>query len=95
MEAEEAEYGGLALNAEQENREAEEEGVKESENFVYFNPDRLVEHRHYDIGIELQFTCSVPRVEITSFMLPDEEYLRLLSRLNLRQRNHIIHLFTG
>ena len=82
MEAEEAEYNGLARNAEQENREAEEEGVKESENFVYFNPDRVVEHRHYDIGIELQSTCSVPRVETTSFMLPDEEYLRLLRSLN-------------
>ena len=94
MEAEEAEYDGLAPNAEQENREAEEEGVKESENFVYFNPDRVVEHRHYDIGIELQSTCSVPRVEATSFMLPDEEYLRLLRSLNIRQReffNHIIH----
>ena len=94
MEAEEAEYDGLAPNAEQESREAEEEGVKESENFVYFNPDRVVEHRHYDIGIELQSTCSVPRVETTSFMLPDEEYLSLLRSLNLRQReffNHIIH----
>ena len=94
MEAEEAEYDELAPNAEQENREAEEEGVKESENFVYFNPDRVVEHRHYDIGIEMQSTCSVPRVETTSFMLPDEEYLRLLRSLNLRQReffNLIIH----
>ena len=93
MEAEEAEYDGLAPNSEQENREAEEEGVKESENFVYFNPDRVVEHRHYDIGIELQSTCSVPRIETTSFMLPDEEYLSLLRSLNLRQReffNHII-----
>ena len=74
--------------------EAEEEGIKESENFVYFNPDRVVEHRHYDIGIEMQSACSVPRVETTSFMLPDEEYLRLLRSLNLRQReffNHIIH----
>ena len=56
MEAEEAEYDELAPNAEQENREAEEEGVKESENFVYFSQDRVVEHRHYDIGIELQST---------------------------------------
>ena len=36
MEAEEAEYDGLVPNAEQENRETAEEGVKESENFVYF-----------------------------------------------------------
>ena len=94
MEAEEAEYDGLAPNAEQANREAEEEGVKESETFVYFNRDRVVEHRHYDTGIELQSTCSVPRVETTGIMLPDEDYLSLLGSLNLRQReffNHIIH----
>ena len=78
MEAEKADYDGLTPNAEQENREAEEEGVRESENFVYFNPDRMVEHRHYAIGIELQSTCSVPGVKTTSFMLLDEEYLRLL-----------------
>ena len=44
--------------------------------------------------MELQSTCSVPRVDTTSFMLPDEEYLRLLRSLNLRKReffNHIIH----
>ena len=76
MEAEEAEYDGLAPNAEQKNREVAEEGVKESENFVYFNPDRVVEHRHYDIGIELHSTCSVPRVETTGIMLPDKEYLK-------------------
>ena len=54
----------------------------------------MVEHRHYDIGIEMQSTCSVPRVETTGIMLPDEEYLSLLKSLNLRQReffNHIIH----
>ena len=78
----------------QENREAEEEGVKEAENFVYFNPSRVVKQRHYDIGTELQSTCSVPPVETTCIMLPDEEYLTLLRSLNLRQReffSHIVH----
>ena len=60
MEDEQRQYDQTAPNAEQENREAEEEGSKESEQFVYFNPNRVVEHRHYDIGIELQSTCSVP-----------------------------------
>ena len=94
MEDEQREYDQTAPNAEQENREAEEEGSKESEQFVYFNPSRVVEHRHYDIGIELQSTCSVPPVETTGIMLPDEEYLTLLRSLNLRQReffNHIVH----
>ena len=38
MEAEQREYDQTAPNTEQENREAEEEGSKESEQFVYFNP---------------------------------------------------------
>ena len=94
MEDEQREYDQTAPNAEQENREAEEEGSKESEQFVYFNPSRVVEHRHYDIGIELQSTCSVPPVETSDIMLPDDEYLTLLRSLNLRQReffNHIVH----
>ena len=94
MEDEQREYDQTAPNAEQENRDAEEEGSKESEQFVYFNPSRVVEHRHYDIGIELQSTCSVPPVETTGILLPDDEYLTLLRSLNLRQReffNHIVH----
>ena len=94
IEEEENAYDQIAPNAEQENREAEEEGANESETFVYFNPDRVVEHRQYDIGIELQSTCSVPPVETTGIMLPEEEYLTLLRSLNLRQReffNHVVH----
>ena len=94
MEDEQRGYDQTAPNAEQENREAEEEGSKESEQFVYFNPSKVVEHRHYDIGIELQSTCSVPPVETTVILLPDDEYLTLLRSLNLRQReffNHIVH----
>ena len=78
MEDEKNAYDQIVPNTEQENREAEEEGVKEAENFVYFNPNREVEQRHNDIGIELQSTCSVPPVETTGIMLPDEEYLILL-----------------
>ena len=94
MEDEENAYDQIAPNTEQENREAEEEGVKEAEKFVYFNPNRVVEQRHYVIGIELQSTCSVPPVETTGIMLPDEEYLTLLRNLNSRQReffNHVVH----
>ena len=86
MENEENAYDQIAPNTEQENGEAEEEGATEAENFVYFNPNRVVEQRHYDVGIELQSSCSVPPVETTGIMLPDEEYLTLLRNLNLRQR---------
>ena len=94
MENEERDYDQIAPNAEQENRETEEEGSAESEKFVCFNPSRVVEQRHYDIGIELQSTCSMPPVETSGILLPDDEYLQLLRSLNLRQReffNHIVH----
>ena len=94
MENEERNYDQIAPNAEQENRETEEEGPAESDKFVCFNPSRVVEQRHYDIGIELQSTCSVPPVETSSILLPEGEYLQLLRSLNLRQReffNHIVH----
>ena len=38
-EAEENSFDEIAPNTEQENREAEEEGDTEAENFVYFNPN--------------------------------------------------------
>ena len=94
MEDEDKAYDRIAPNAEQENREEEDEGIIEANRFVYLNPNRVVEHRHYDIGIELQSSCSVPQVETTGIMLPDKEYLTLLRNLNLRQReffNHVVH----
>ena len=92
IQDEENAFDQIAPNTVQENREAGEGGLKEAENFVYFNPSRVVEQRHYDIGIELQSTCSVPPVEITAIMLPDEEYLTLLRSLNLRQRDFFNHI---
>ena len=94
MAEEDDAYDEIAPNAEHENREAEEEGEREAKNFVYFNPDRVVEHRQYDIGIEIQSVCSVPAVEINGAMLPDEQYLNLVRSLNLRQReffNHVLY----
>ena len=94
IQNEENAFDQIAPNTEQENREAEAEGVKEAENFIYLNQSRVVEQRHYDIGIELQFICSVPPVETTGIMLPDEEYLTLPRSLNLGRReffNHIVH----
>ena len=94
MAEEDDAYDEIAPNAEHENREAEEEGEREAKNFVYFNPDRVVEHRQYDIGIEIQSACSVPAVEINGAMLPEEQYLNLVRSLNLRQReffNHVLY----
>ena len=74
MAEEDDAYDEIAPNTEHENREAEEEGDREAENFLYFNPDRVIEHRQYDIGLEIQSACSVPAIEINGAMLPDEQY---------------------
>ena len=93
IDVEDNTHNQIAPNTEQENRESEEDGIKEAEISVYFNPNREVEQRHYDIGIELWYTCSVPPVE-TGIMIQDDEYLTLLRNLNLRQREffrHVVH----
>ena len=64
-------------NGRAKNWEAEAEGTGESEKFVCFNPSRVVKHRHYDIGTELQSTCSEPPVETSSILLQEDEYLQL------------------
>ena len=94
MAEEDDAYDEIAPNTEHENREAEEEGETEAENFVYFNPDRVVEHRQYDIGLEIQSACSVPARKINWAMLPDEQYLNLLRSLNLRHREFFNHVFS-
>ena len=53
-EAEYDAYGEIALNTQQAEKDAEDEGEADAAEFVYFNPDRIVEHRQYGIGIELQ-----------------------------------------
>ena len=68
-------------------RKRQKKKVEEKPRNLYiFNPDRVVEHRRYDIGIEIQSACSVPSVEINGVMLLDEQYLHLPRSLNLRQR---------
>ncbi|MCU7800825.1 MAG: AAA family ATPase [gamma proteobacterium symbiont of Lucinoma myriamae] len=87
-------FDEIAPNAEQEQREAEQEGVTEAERFVYFNPERTVEHREYDIGIELGNACSIPCLDTSGVKLSDERYLEMIQSLNIRQReffNHVVH----
>ena len=57
--------------------------MKGSRNFVYFNPNTcsILEHQHYNIGIDMQSTCSMPSVGTMGIMLPQKEYL--LESLNV------------
>ena len=68
-EAEYAAYDEIAPSTQQEERDAEDEGEVDAAEFVYFNPDRIVEHRQYDIGIEFQSILSVPCIVMLSYQL--------------------------
>jgi hypothetical protein len=92
----EAEYDAfdeIAPSTQQiEGDDAEEEPV-ESEQFIYFNPDRI-EHREYDIGTEIGCYVATPQIDVNENILSDIEYRKLLQCLNSKQKqfyNHVIH----
>ena len=50
-------YNEITPRAQQTEADPAEEEYVGSESFIYLNPDRVTEHKHYNIGIELD--CSV------------------------------------
>ncbi|XP_062567926.1 uncharacterized protein LOC134230168 [Saccostrea cucullata] len=86
-------YDELAPNAQQTEGEDENEGSRESENFVPFNPERPVEQRQYDLGSDIGIPSTRQITEDSSVRLSDSEYLKLLRSLNVKQReffNHVV-----
>ena len=93
-EADHEAYDELAPATQQEEADTAEEAPVESESFVYFNPDRAVEHRQYDIGIEIGCSVSAPRIDTNEKLLKEDDYRELLRSLNTKQRqfyNHVVH----
>ena len=87
-------HNDTAPGTEQIEAETEAEGSAEAERFVYFNPDRAIEQREYDIGIELGNCSSMASVDVNENMLPDNTYRELLRCLNKKQHNffdHVVH----
>ncbi len=87
-------FDELAPNTQQAELDAEQEGETESESFVYFNPERPIEHRQYDIGIDIGASSSVPSTDSNTVLLSEENYFQLLRSLNMKQReffNHVLH----
>ena len=87
-------YDQIAPGTQQQESETAQEEPTVSEEFVFFNPDKVGGPKEYDIGIELGTGCSAPSIEPTENILPNEDYLQLLRSLNMKQRqfyNHVIH----
>ncbi|KAK3097672.1 hypothetical protein FSP39_011969 [Pinctada imbricata] len=94
QEAEEefAQHDEIAPNAQQTNADDEAEGQQEASDFVMFNPDRPLEHRRYDIGADIGASTSVPNIECHSDRVSDDEYLKLVRSLNIKQREFFTHV---
>ncbi|MCG7875518.1 MAG: AAA family ATPase [Candidatus Thiodiazotropha endolucinida] len=75
-----------------EGDDAETEPIQ-SEEFIYFNPDKI-EHRDYDIGTEIGCYVSSPQIDVNENILSDIDYRKLLQCLNSKQKQfyyHVIH----
>ncbi|KAH3789530.1 hypothetical protein DPMN_167827 [Dreissena polymorpha] len=64
-------FDEIAPGNEQEEAETAEEEIIESEEFIYFNPDRVTEHREYDIGNEIGCTVSTSQIVTNENILAD------------------------
>lgn len=85
-------YDELAPGAQQTDADDEYEGTVDSETFVHFNPERPIEQREYDIGSDVGIPSTRQLNEQSSVRLPDDEYLKLVASLNLKQREFFNHV---
>ncbi|XP_061173328.1 uncharacterized protein LOC133182501 [Saccostrea echinata] len=85
-------YDELAPGAQQTEAEDEYEGNVDSEKFVHFNPERPIEQREYDIRNDVGIPSTRQLSEQSSVRLPDDEYLKLVASLNLKQREFFNHV---
>lgn len=93
-ESETACYDELAPGTEQAENEASEEGVVDAEKYIHFNPQRPTEHRHYDIGRELDMSTASSDLITHAKRIGDNDYFQLLRCLNLKQREFFQHVLT-
>lgn len=85
-------FDELAPGAQQTDADDEYEGTVDSETFVHFNPERPIEQREYDIGSDVGIPSTRQLNEQSSVRLPDDEYLKLVASLNLKQREFFNHV---
>ena len=75
-----------------------QEKPAQSTRYAFYSPEKR-DHTYYDLGADIGLTPHIANddIEMVQNRLPETEYLKLLSRLNQKQRQiftHIIHSFT-
>ncbi|XP_062577686.1 uncharacterized protein LOC134239531 [Saccostrea cucullata] len=86
-------FDRVAPSAEQTEQEDFDEGSRESEAFVYFDPKRPENHQNYDIGIDLGLPSSSTNDDQTlQYKMTNEMYFQLVSKLNKKQMEFFTHV---
>lgn len=78
-------FDTIASSAQPTEAETAEDEAIESIALFHFNPDRITEHREYDIGNEIGCFVSGAQVHTNENILSDVQYRKLLSSLNSKQ----------
>ncbi|XP_061173536.1 uncharacterized protein LOC133182702 [Saccostrea echinata] len=86
-------FDRVAPSTEQTEEEDLDEGSRESEAFVYFDPKRPLNHQTYDIGMDLGLPCSSNNDDqIHQYKMTNEQYFQLVSKLNKKQMEFFTHV---
>jgi len=87
-------FDNIAPSTQHNEAEDCDENSRESQQFIYFKPGS-VEHKDYDIGIDLGTSQSIPNVESSSSLMLNTEYLKLVRSLILSKGNFSIMFSIG
>lgn len=85
-------FDNLAPGTEQINQDDVEAGNKDSECFIYFNPDRPETQRQSDIAQDLGLSVTSVDISTRKKTLPDLKYRELIKSLNVKQREFFTHV---
>jgi hypothetical protein len=87
-------FSEVAPVAEQIENEDEESGSVQSEQYVFFNPDRPQQHRVYDLSLDIGLapTTENEEIELIAHRIPDNDYSELVRSLNREQYEFFCHV---
>ncbi|XP_033725275.1 uncharacterized protein LOC117315237 [Pecten maximus] len=85
------EFDQIAPLTQHIDEEDDQAGSRDSEQFVYYKP-QSASHKDYDIGIDIGVSQTFPNIDHTPNILPNTEYLELVRKLNIKQKEFFLHV---
>ena len=69
-----------------------EEGVQQTIEFAFYDPDRPDSHRTYDIACDIGLYHTEDTTEVLAGRIPDDEYRQMIRSLNVKQHEFFTHV---